>query len=105
LDARLQGWQLLLRPRGGVSAIIRRATGVAYNAEPEATVTFADGSTAYLCILQSVWRLQREGHTIRVVSDDEVQVDPPLANEDWTTVLGQNAAAVHAILSLDRTIH
>ena len=78
-----------------------------YNAEPEATVTLADGSTAYRCILESVWRLQQEGHTLVVLDinggDEAVEVQPPSLsmNPDWLIVLGRNAAEVAAILALD----
>jgi len=101
-------WQLLLRPGGLVSAIIRRATGPRYNAEAEATVTFADGSTAYLCVYESVARLLLEGHTITVVDcdgyDDSVEVQPPV-HENLTAILGRNARSVQAILACDRAIH
>ena len=91
-----------------MSAIIRRATGDAYNAEPEATVTLADGSTKYLCIYESVARLLPEGHMIIVVDcdgyDDSVAVQPPV-HETLTAILGRNARSVQAILACDRAIH
>ena len=91
-----------------MSAIIRRATGPRYNAEAEATVTLPDGSTAYLCVYESVARLLLEGHTITVRDcdgyDDSVEVQPPV-HENLTAILGRNARSVQAILACDRAIH
>ena len=74
-----------------------------YNAEPEPIVVLPNGVAVYQCIFESVLRLQREGHVVTVVGDDEVRVHPPSLsmNPDWLIVLGRNAAEVAAILALD----
>jgi hypothetical protein len=79
-----------------------------FNSKPEATVTLADGSTAYLCVYESVARLLLEGYTLTVVDcagyDDSVEVQPPV-HENLTAILGRNARSVQAILAWDRAIH
>ena len=74
-----------------------------YNAEPEPIVVLPNGMVVYKCIFESVLRLQREGHVVIVVGNDEVRVHPPSlsTNPDWLIVLGRNAAEVAAILALD----
>jgi hypothetical protein len=78
-----------------------------YNAEPEPIVVLPNGVAVYQCIFESVLRLQREGHVVTVVGDDDVRVHPPSrsTNPDWLTVLSLNAAEVAAILACDRAIH
>jgi hypothetical protein len=74
-----------------------------YNAEPEPVVVLPNGVTVYQCVYESIVDLQRRGHVVTVIGNDEVRVQPPSLsmNPDWLIVLGRNAAEVAAILALD----
>jgi hypothetical protein len=74
-----------------------------YNDQPEPILVLPNGVAVYQCIYESIVDLQRRGHVVTVVGDDEVCVQPPSLsmNPDWLIVLGRNAAEVAAILALD----
>ena len=74
-----------------------------YTAEPEEVLVLPNGVAVFRCIYESVRRLQREGHVVTVVGDDEVRVHPPSLsmNPDWLIVLGRNAFEIASILALD----
>jgi hypothetical protein len=78
------------------------------NNQPEPILVLPNGIAVYQCIFESIADLQRRGHIVTVVGDDEVRVTPPspTMNPDWLIVLGLNAVEVRAILALDRdSIH